>query len=102
MRLAELLRCSGTDNCAGCRYRREEQIEQDLFSVHCIAGEAAGVIEELYYANQSLRLYYDSISKLPDCNSCLKRDFCEFAPRLGEYCRINCFAYLGEPKEEGQ
>ena len=64
--------------------------------------QAAAVIEELSAKVDSLQIFADSISKLPDCNTCLKKGLCEFMPRYGEYCRINCPAWLGvqEPPEE--
>ena len=63
--------------------------------------QAADAIEELSAKVDSLQLFADSISRLPDCNTCLKKGLCEFMPRYGEYCRINCPHWLGEPPEEG-
>ena len=63
-----------------------------------IIGEAADAIEELSAKVDSLQFFADNISKLPDCNTCLKKNLCEFMPRYGEYCRINCPAWLGEPE----
>lgn len=65
--------------------------------------EAADAIEKLSAKVDGLQFYVDSISKLPDCNTCMKKPMCEFMPKYGEYCRINCPAWLGEqepPKEE--
>ena len=62
--------------------------------------EAADAIEELSAKVDSLQFFVDSISNLPDCNTCLKKTICEFKPRYGEYCRINCPAWLGEPPKE--
>lgn len=65
--------------------------------------KAADAIEELTAKVESLKVFADNISKLPDCNTCLKKNLCEFMPRYGEYCRINCPAWLGvpePPKEE--
>ena len=61
----------------------------------------ADTIEELSAKVNSLQLFADNISKLPNCNSCLKKNLCEFMPKYGEYCRINCPAWLGEPSREG-
>lgn len=61
--------------------------------------EAADAIEELTAKVESLQFFADNISKLPDCNTCLKKNLCEFMPKYGEYCRINCPAWLGKPKE---
>ena len=45
--------------------------------------EAADAIEEL-------ASYLMAIDSLPSCNTCMKKGRCEFAPRPGQYCRINC------------
>ena len=66
----------------------------------CIIIEAADAIEELSAKVESLQFFADNISKLPDCNTCLKKDLCEFMPKYGEYCRINCPAWLGQPPKE--
>lgn len=60
--------------------------------------QAANAIEELSAKVDSLQIFADDISKLPDCNTCLKQNRCEFVPRWGEYCRINCPAWLGTPE----
>ena len=60
--------------------------------------EAADAIEELSAKVNGLQFYVDNISKLPDCNTCMKKPMCEFMPKYGEYCRINCPAWLGEPE----
>lgn len=69
---------------------------------HCEIGEAlnqaADAIEELTAKINSLQFFVDNISKLPDCNTCLKKNLCEFKPKYGEYCRINCPLWLGEPQ----
>lgn len=62
--------------------------------------EAADAIEELSAKVDSLQIFADNISKLPDCNTCLKKGMCEFMPKYGDYCRINCPHWLGEPPEE--
>lgn len=62
--------------------------------------KAADAIEELSAKVESLQFFADNISKLPDCNTCLKKNLCEFAPKYGEYCRINCPAWLGQPPKE--
>ena len=63
-----------------------------------LAGQSADAIEELSEKVDSLQFYVDNISKLPDCNTCMKKPMCEFMPKYGEYCRINCPAWLGEPE----
>ena len=62
--------------------------------------QAADAIEELSVKVDSLQFFVDNISKLPDCNTCLKKNLCEFMPKYGEYCRINCPAWLGQPPKE--
>lgn len=62
--------------------------------------KAADAIEELTAKVESLQFFADNISKLPDCNTCLKKNLCEFMPKYGEYCRINCPAWLGQPPKE--
>lgn len=64
--------------------------------------KAADAIEELSAKVDSLQFFADNIAKLPDCNTCLKKNLCEFTPKYGEYCRINCPAWLGQPPEEGE
>ena len=61
--------------------------------------EAADAIAELSARVDRLQAFADNISKLPDCNTCLKKNLCEFMPKYGEYCRINCPAWLGAPEQ---
>ena len=65
-----------------------------------LLAEAANAIEELSAKVDGLQFFVDNISKLPDCNTCLKKNICEFMPKYGEYCRINCPAWLGKPPKE--
>ncbi|MCL2527912.1 MAG: hypothetical protein FWE42_05765 [Defluviitaleaceae bacterium] len=37
------------------------------------------------------RAHSNEISKLPSCNNCKRQRKCDYAPRPGEYARINCF-----------
>lgn len=57
--------------------------------LQALMNEAAEAIEDLL-------AYLANIDSLPSCNTCLKKGLCEFAPRPGQYCRINCPAWLGE------
>lgn len=57
--------------------------------LQALMGEAADAIEDL--ASFSM-----AIDSLPSCNTCMKKGLCEFEPRPGQYCRINCPAWLGE------
>lgn len=79
---------------------RECEYEQVMGCRGKLNEEAADAIEKLSAKVDSLQLYVDNISKLPDCNTCLKNSMCEFRPKLGEYCRINCPAWLGKPPKE--
>ena len=72
-----------------------------------LANEAADAIEELSARVDRLQFFADNISKLPDCNTCFKKDMCEFIPRYGDYTRINCphwleyfFEFRKSPEEE--
>lgn len=48
--------------------------------------ETSGTISSLLgYMEHSI-----SISKLPDCNACGQKKGCDYAPRLGQFVRINC------------
>ena len=80
--IAETLRKCG-DSCAGCEY------EGEMGCITFLHERAANAIADLSY-------FYRMITALPDCNTCLKKNMCEFLPKYGEYCRINCHAYLGE------
>lgn len=64
--------------------------------------QAADAIETLELELSGLRIFQRNISELPDCNTCLKKTMCEFLPKYGDYCRINCPHWLGEPPKEGE
>jgi len=82
------------DNCVafhdGC-------CEAEPVCMYELMWQAADAIEELSAKVDSLQFFADNIAKLPDCNTCLKKNLCEFMPKYGEYCRINCPAWLGQP-----
>lgn len=63
---------------------------------------AADAIETLEVELSGLRIFQRNISELPDCNTCLKKTMCEFLPEYGDFCRINCPYWLGEPQKEGK
>ena len=44
-------------------------------------------------ANKAIE-YMETISKLPTCENCKVKKDCTYAPKLGEYTRINCFAWV--------
>ena len=58
------------------------------------------MIQDGYYVIDSLTCL-KNIMESGDCNTCLKKNTCEFAPKLGELVRYNCFAYLGDEKSDG-
>ena len=62
-----------------------------------ITAKAADAIRVLL----NYKFHSDNIVALPNCNTCYKGQArcCDFAPRVGDYCRINCAFYLGEPPE---
>lgn len=90
--------------CEECAYDviiADESVPRGIASV-CVCGlmnRAADAIEELVAKLDSLQFFEENITKLPNCNTCLKKNMCEFVPRAGEYCRINCPAWLGQSKE---
>lgn len=81
-----------------CAYWKKHPL--NWWCIDYLIKEAADAIEELSAKVSSLQIFADNISKLPDCNTCLKKNLCEFMPKYGEYCRINCPAWLGEPPSE--
>ena len=64
--------------------------------------EAADAIEELTAERDKYKRHSDSISRLPDCNTCGKKakGNCEFMPEYGDYVRINCAFFEPEPPKE--
>ena len=90
------------ENIADCDKCPKEEICLGFTNKRIIevATQAADAIEDLSAKVESLQFFVDNISKLPDCNTCLKKDLCEFMPKYGEYCRINCHAWLGHPQKE--
>lgn len=85
------------------RLKEEADCPDNYPEDSCLMREAADAIEELSAKIESLQNFADNISKLPDCNTCLKKTMCEYLPKLGDYCRINCPAWIGvpePPKEE--
>lgn len=61
--------------------------------LQALMNEAADAIEDL-------SAYLANIDSLPSCNTCLKKGYCGFGPRPGQYCRINCPAWLGEKETD--
>lgn len=43
--------------------------------------------------------FFDSVSKKPDCNTCVKKG-CEHRPKPGEVTRFNCPLYCGKETAE--
>lgn len=71
-----------------------------LVIVPSLCTDAAKAIEELSAKLDGLQFFEENITKLPNCNTCLKKYMCEFVPRAGEYCRINCPVWLGQTRED--
>ena len=67
-----------------------------------IINEAADAIEKLIAERDKYKRHSDSISRLPDCNTCGKKakGNCEFMPEYGDYVRINCAFFEPEPPKE--
>jgi len=57
------------------------------------------MISDGYYVIDSLTCL-KNIMESGDCNTCLKKKACEFAPKPGEPVRYNCFAYLGGERSD--
>ena len=51
----------------------------------------------LYQIADRIR-YYERVCALPDCNTCGKKQICEYCPDWGGQTRINCPLYEGEMK----
>lgn len=49
----------------------------------------------LNYAQNAIE-YMERITKLHDCNDCLAKNDCNYAPRLGDFTRINCYGWVGK------
>ena len=64
--------------------------------------QAADAIEELTAERDKYKSHSDSISQLPDCNTCGKKSKgnCVFMPAYGDWVRINCAFWAPEPPEE--
>lgn len=94
--LVKKMRRCATDpmHCLSCGEDKDGRCFKRLMT------QAADAIEELTAKVSSLQFFADNISNLPDCNTCLKKNLCEFMPKYGEYCRINCPAWLGQPPME--
>ena len=50
------------------------------------------------FENEMLINYAKRVLKLPDCNTCVRRKVCKYAPGWGEWVRINCMFYEGYEK----
>ena len=61
--------------------------------------KASTMISDGYYVIDSLTCL-KNIMESGDCNTCLKKNVCEFVPKPGELVRYNCFAYLGEERSD--
>ena len=70
--------------------------------IACDYEQAADAIEELTAERDKYKRHSDSISRLPDCNTCGKkaRGICEFMPAYGDWVRINCAFWAPVPPKE--
>lgn len=100
--LIKLLRCPRFGNCPNCPMWFAEEVEPNLWRERCAAIDAADAIEELIADRDKYKRHSDSISHLPDCNTCGKKakENCEFMPRCGDWVRINCAFWTPEPPKE--
>lgn len=48
--------------------------------------------------NCGYKIHSEAISKLHNCNDCGRKVGCAIAPRLGDYCRVNCYEWVPEPE----
>lgn len=106
-------KCKYRDGDGGCNLTR-------------MCGDAAIAINELLTENQALRnaangfnkqaeaaearaekaegerntykIFFDDISKKPDCNTCSKKE-CEYRPGIGKTTRFNCPLWCGHKEE---
>ena len=53
--------------------------------------------DTLTYA-QSCLVFTETMKKQHDCNDCLAKKDCQYAPKLGQVTRINCYGWVGEEK----
>ena len=92
--LVKALRVCGSApyDCSDCPIESDE-----CNGVMSLFSRAADAIEELLAERDRYKSFFDRITDLPDCNICLKKNRCEFAPRPGEHTRINCPLALTEP-----
>lgn len=44
------------------------------------------------------KIFFDDISKRPDCNTCSKKE-CEYRPGIGKITRFNCPLWRGHKEE---
>lgn len=79
-------RCDFGQDCNSCTQKSEDEFCCDI-----LLHKAADAIE-------GLSEFVNNISKLPDCNSCMKKNTCEYVPRYGQHCRINCAFWVGQPR----
>ena len=92
------------EETSSCPYY--DKAEEETHFYHCVERmieQAADAIEELIADRDRYKRHSDSISQLPDCNTCGKKakGNCEFMPRCGDWVRINCAFWTPEqPKEE--
>jgi hypothetical protein len=102
--LVKALRNCSDCYCGDCKYRELLEPGNWVKCQNKLIDEAADAIEELIADRDKYKRHSDSISQLPDCNTCGKKakGNCEFMPRCGDWVRINCAFWTPEPPKDGE
>lgn len=82
----------------GLTPRMIEELKEREKRSHRLAVQRATELEEYQKIGtmgecESYKIHSKNISELPSCNDCGRKKNCKKMPRLGEYCRINCFLW---------
>lgn len=62
------------------------------------AESAEARAEKAERERNTYRIFFDDISKKPDCNTCSKKE-CEYRPGIGKTTRFNCPSWRGHKEE---
>lgn len=101
-KLAEDLLSECEENCADCEYAGDIEYECAITQLAAKAitellarAEAAEVGEkDAEYRMNCYKVFFDSVSKTPDCNTCADRQ-CKYRPKPGQTTRFNCPLWRG-------
>ena len=96
--LTALRSCTQDGECDSCFLRNSPFGHACVYKLHEMGADA---IDNLLAQRDSLQKYQNDILSLNDCNSCGRRN-CEFRPRPGEFCRVNCAFYLGRKNDDDE